>query len=188
MIDPRQVDSAHATKLLSSETAILLRLLESARRDYDEACDNWKLIETKAQSTAAAAGVFIGGIFVSRRPDPSHGQMTAPYSPGWWLLLAVVLALLVSCAFALRALWIRGYQQPHDESDLRVDANAFKGSGIGYLTLQEAAWIELEFQRIVQSSDKITDQCNDKADAVQWAQRAFGLAVALLCMAVFAGV
>lgn len=82
--------------------------LEAARIEHGELWDAWKVVEAKAQPTAAIAGVFLAGVFsyLAQLPAAATGYER--------LLLVVIVILLVgSIIEGLRAIWIVDVASPH---------------------------------------------------------------------------
>jgi hypothetical protein len=94
-------------KNIRDQTNAIQSELDGLSAEYDELCDTWKLIDSKAQITATAAGIFLGGIFaVQRTPN-----FALPSIDKW--LLALALALLVlSIICALKSLELRNIVFP----------------------------------------------------------------------------
>ena len=75
--------------------------------EYDELADTWKFIDTKAQITAAAAGIFLGGIFAFQRTPNVNLPVFDKIA-----ICAALLFLVLSIFFAFRALEIRDFDFP----------------------------------------------------------------------------
>lgn len=80
--------------------------LEATRAEYEELCDQWKAIDSKAQATGAVAGVLLAGLFAfAREPMPRSDVATA------FLVLATVLSLTAAFLVVL-AMQIRTVEPP----------------------------------------------------------------------------
>ena len=86
---------------------LLADALQQYRAEYALLADRWKALETKAQGTAAIAGVFVGGIFaITRDLDASTPVAEV------WLLGVVILLLTAAILLAVRALYVRNLADP----------------------------------------------------------------------------
>jgi len=88
--------------------------LERARYEYTELADNWKLLDTKAQATAAIAGVFLAAFFtfVYRDSDGAAG-CGLPAVIHWKVLPALLLVcLLAAIVCSLWAMWVTEVDMP----------------------------------------------------------------------------
>lgn len=96
-----------------SRQTLLTDALAQYRAEYALLVDRWKVLETKAQGTAAIAGIFVAGVFaITRDLDGS----TPFYEV--WLLAGVTLLLTTAILFAVRALFIRNLTDPPAGSQL----------------------------------------------------------------------
>lgn len=92
---------------------LLADALGQYRAEYALLADRWKVLETKAQGTAATAGIFVAGVFaITGDVDES----TPFYEV--WLLAGVTLLLTAAILFAVRALFIRDLVDPPAGSQL----------------------------------------------------------------------
>ena len=87
---------------LEDQCRLIQIQLDGLASEYEEFADTWKVIDTKAQTTAAVTGVFLGGIFAVQR-IPTLGM---PIVDRYLLGLALLL-LGVSILCAMIALWLR---------------------------------------------------------------------------------
>ncbi|HEU4560910.1 MAG TPA: hypothetical protein VFS20_23870 [Longimicrobium sp.] len=92
---------------------LLADALGQYRAEYTLLADRWKVLETKAQGTAAIAGIFVAGVFAITR---DLDQSTPFYEV--WLLVGVTLLLTTAILFAVRALFIRNLVDPPTGSQL----------------------------------------------------------------------
>ena len=92
---------------------LLTDALGQYRAEYALLADRWKVLETKAQGTAAIAGIFVAGVFAITR---DLDEATPFYE--LWLLAGVILLLTTAILFAVRALFIRNLVDPPAGSQL----------------------------------------------------------------------
>jgi hypothetical protein len=81
--------------------------LETYREEYRELSDNWRNLDTKAQGLGAIAGIFLAAVFAWGRNLP------ADFGPVQrWMLVAAIVLLVVTIAFAVLALHVRMVAAP----------------------------------------------------------------------------
>jgi hypothetical protein len=89
-------------------------VLESYGKAYDEARDNWKSLDTKAQGTVAIAGIFIAGIISIFRELSASG-----FDFNHFVLGFSTLDSALAVGFAASTLWIRKSKLPPSGRDTR---------------------------------------------------------------------
>ncbi len=106
--------------LTESEEARLELILKAYEAEYKEHVDNWRLIETKSQGTAAVAGVFLAAAFAYVRTlEPEDMSRLETYA-----LIGTVALLVATVVRAIAALRVTQVEAPPsgDEIDRVVTA------------------------------------------------------------------
>jgi hypothetical protein len=100
------MEDAEARKLL--ELAY-----DRAKAEYAEYSDNWKLLESKAQGTITAGGVFLAALFAIgyQHPELLTGRIQQ------FLSTVVLLSLAAAIGFAMWSLRVREYETPMSTKD-----------------------------------------------------------------------
>ena len=150
------------------ERLALTRCIEQ----YREACEDWSILEAKAQGVAAIAGVFVAAIFAFL----GHIEGSGKYLVQCSVSLCTVL-LLVSIAFCLRVLWLQDYKPPPSGESVLSRAKDVAALNPEERRTQMPHVIEtlcsdwkpslIEMERVVES----------KAKDVRWAQRCLAAAI-----------
>jgi esterase/lipase len=92
-------------------------MLNYGQLEYGDVCQNWRIIEGKAQGAVAIAGIFIGGVFA---------LMNALNAMPTWALVFLVLVLWLLVAgvlCALRALFVADCECLDDTSSVLEKAH-----------------------------------------------------------------
>ena len=89
------------------QASLVQAQLSGLESEYAEFMDTWKLIDTKAQISSAAAGIFLGAVFAFLRVP--NVQLVGDER---WLLSVALIALVGSIACALTALELRSVTLP----------------------------------------------------------------------------
>ena len=157
-----------------------------AEHEYGDLTDTWKLLDTKAQATAATAGVFVAAAFAFVRNTPH----TLDWSEK--ALLASAILFLVGCiVFATKSMRIMEISMPPAAADVFDEAKAI------WALRSESENLDERFVRLIATvgddwravNSEIREVVNAKADAIDWAQNAILLAlgtiVFLICYELF---
>jgi hypothetical protein len=140
---------------------LLDRCLQSAVREYSECCDNWKLIEGKAQATAGACGVFVVGLFAAvARNDVS------PISASF-VVIAVGL-LLVAFGLAVSSLRVSDYWAPHDLGPSLALARAIETRDLTCTEQGEAEWLQNELEGFTTAIKSVESAYSEKLWSLRW--------------------
>ena len=83
-------------------TKILQDSLDSFKEEHRELSDTWRHIETKAQGTAAIAGIFVASVFAFIRFLSEDSAQIEKV-----LLVFALFFLGLSILFSIAALWVR---------------------------------------------------------------------------------
>lgn len=144
--------------------------LERAQYEYTELAENWKLLDAKAQGTAAIAGIFLAAFvaFVSKDPCSVAGDIHTK------LAVAVLLFLLLaSILFAVTAMRVIGFDMPPSGRSTRDDVAKLLDLPLNEDELRaERTKLLRELTEIWLSSGDTIENCNaKKVKLVQRAQR-----------------
>lgn len=85
---------------------------DCSAREHEELSDTWKLLDTKAQATAAIAGVFVAAAFAFVRNTSLNVGPTEK-----WLLSLALLFLTASILCAVLAMVVRPISMPLSGAD-----------------------------------------------------------------------
>lgn len=113
MVEPILVRLAQESDTPRVDLDLLKLALQAHGEAYKDLTQSWRGVETKAQGTAAVAGVFLAGAFAFARELPQNVRPEASR-----LLIGTVLLLILS---AIIALWSQRIQQmPYPPSSVSV--------------------------------------------------------------------
>ena len=93
----------------SPQGELLDLALERVRYEYTELAETWKLLDIKAQATAAIAGVFLAALFALKAWEASDGAKFAS--------IGLVFLLITSIGCCLWAMRVTSFQMPPSGND-----------------------------------------------------------------------
>lgn len=91
----------------TSSRDLLEFAFQRAEYEQDELSDRWKMLDAKAQATAAIAGVFIAAAFAFVRNSGPQ-----PLGSPKWLFVIMLLGLATTVGFAVWSMLIRSVSLP----------------------------------------------------------------------------
>ena len=91
-----------AVRFRSPAGELLDVALERARYEYTELADNWKQLDSKAQATAAIAGVFLAASFAGRIWSIEQQVLAA----------TLALSLIAAIGCSVLAMRVAGFEMP----------------------------------------------------------------------------
>ena len=142
--------------------------LERAQFEYTECADNWKLLDAKAQGTAAITGIFLAAVvaFIGRdacsQGTDIHMKITAA------ALLTLLLLSIMSSVFALRVV---EFDMPPSGRSTKADVDRLLQLDLGEDQLREGRLLLLkELTEIWLACNDKLDSCNERKG--RWIRRA----------------
>ncbi len=162
---PEQLTSAE-----KEETDLTIKIwrdvLDGYKDAYDQARDDWKSLDTKAQGTVAIAGIFISGIISIFR------QLSSDVLDFNHLLLGFsILNSGVAVALAAATLWIRRSRIPPAGVEARSLADRAIGSGQPVHPLEtERAFVQEQITGWDASVQSIRAEYTKKASRLLYSQ------------------
>lgn len=143
--------------------------LERARYEYTELCDNWKQLETKAQGTAAIAGVFLAA-FVAIASRHSCGDLDIHFK---LTVVALIALLLASIYHAVKVLRVTEFDMPPSSESTWADVKKLLDLPLNDEALRrEMEKLQREFVDIWVQCNQTLHACNEKkSSSVRRAQR-----------------
>ncbi|WP_417069713.1 hypothetical protein [Niveibacterium terrae] len=141
--------------------------LSQTAREHVELGDAWKQIDTKAQASTAAAGVFVGGVFVFvRTPALVLDSIERLF------VCFVLLCLVLSTVFSVRGMLVRKIPMPRTGQQIFQEVERLWGDPSNELMGRYLGLVGDSIKDWARTNSAIVEALERKGRVVAWAQGA----------------
>jgi hypothetical protein len=153
-------------------------VLDSYREEYRELSDNWRSLDTKAQGTAAIAGIFLAAALAFVR-ELAKGLASFDRA----LLVLAITTLFLVVLLAVFAMKVRQVEMaPNGEDFERMTDDLLSPELLHELPTRLPALVRDRAKVWRQVNAKVAEQNGRKAELLSWST--WGLAISALLIAI----